>query len=178
MGRRAAGLPIVFITWLESLTFADLIWLMPAAITIHMIEEMIWLPKWSQTAGAWHKAVSARQFAFASIILIAVTIAVTAAASGSGKGGPAVYLTMGLALTMLLNIYFPHLGSIFEQKRYAPGIVTGVFVNLPLMPFLIWQAVSGGYVDTFWLLLLAAPMVGTAALGWSLLLYAGAILLK
>jgi hypothetical protein len=166
----------LFITWLERLAFDDVIWLLPAAITIHMVEEMIWLPKWSQTAGSWHKPVSSRQFAFASIILIMVAFALTAAAARSGKGGTAVYLTLGLALTMLLNIYFPHVGSAIALKR--PGIVTGLLINLPLMPLFVWLAWSDGYVDGLWLLLSAAPMVITAALGWSLLLYTGSILLK
>lgn len=143
-----------------------------------MIEEMIWLPKWSQTAGSWHVPVRPGQFAFASIILIAVTVVLTMLAVGSEKGGVAVYLTMGLALTMLLNIYFPHVGSAISLKRYAPGIVTGLLINLPLMLFLIWQAVSGGYVDGLLLLLSGAPMVITAAAGWSFLLYTGSILLK
>jgi len=160
------------------LDFTDLLWLLPVAITIHMVEEMIWLPKWSQTAGSWHKPVSSHQFAFASIILIVVAFALTGAAVRSGKGGIAVYLTTGLALTMLLNIYFPHVGSAIALKRYAPGIVSGVLINLPLMPFFVWQALSNGYVDGLWLVLLGAPMVITAALGWSLLLYAGSILLK
>lgn len=168
----------LFITWLERLAFNDVIWLLPVAITIHMVEEMIWLPKWSQTAGSWHKPVSSRQFAFASIILIAAAFALTTWAARSEKGGTAVYLTLGLALTMLLNIYFPHVGSAIALKRYAPGIVTGLLINLPLMPLLIWTALQEGYVDTLWLFLSAAPMVITAALGWSLLLYTGSILLK
>jgi hypothetical protein len=79
---------------------------------------------------------------------------------------------------MLLNIYFPHIGSAISLKRYAPGIVTGLLINLPLMSFLIWQAVSGEYVDGILFLLAAVPMVIAAAGGWSLLLYAGSILLK
>jgi hypothetical protein len=162
----------------NQVAFTELLWLLPAAITIHMIEEMIWLPKWSQTAGSWHVPVRPGQFAFASIVLIVISFAATAVAVQSDRGGVAIYLSLGLALTMLLNIYFPHIGSAISLKRYAPGIVTGLLINLPLMSFLIWQAVSGGYVDGILFLLAAVPMVIAAAGGWSLLLYAGSILLK
>lgn len=156
----------------------ELLWLLPVAITIHMIEEMIWLPKWSQTAGSWHVPVRPGQFAFASIVLIVITFAVTAIAVQSDRGGAAVYVTMGLALTMLLNLYFPHIGSAISLKRYAPGIVTGLLINLPVMSFLIWQAVTKGYVNGLIFLLVGAPLVLIAARGWSFLLYAGSILLK
>jgi hypothetical protein len=46
------------------------------------------------------------------------------------------------------------------------------------MPFLIWQAVSDGYMDGLIFLVLALPLVIAAAAGWSLLLYVGSILLK
>ncbi len=165
------------IAQLDALDFATLVWLLPSAVTIHMIEEMIWLPKWSKTAGKWHKPVNPRQFAFASIGLLVVIFAVSAAARSDG-GGTAVYLSAGLALTFLLNIYFPHVGSALDLKRYPPGLITGILINLPVMPLLIWQAISDGYMDGLTFLLLAGPMVIAAAAGWSLLLYVGSILIK
>lgn len=160
----------------ESRRELRVLWLMAAAVTVHMIEEMIWLPEWSQTAGSWHIPVSPGQFAFASVVLLGVTYALTAAAVRGGRGSAAVYLALGLALTMLLNVYFPHVGSTIDLGRYGPGVVTGVLINLPLMPYLIWRGVREGYVDGRRFLLLAVPMVITAAVGWSLLLYAGSIL--
>lgn len=158
--------------------FSHLLWLFPAAVTIHMIEEMIWLPAWSQTAGKWHVPVSSRQFAFASIVLLAVCYGLAMAAVRGGPGSVAVYLVLGLALTMLLNIYFPHIGSMRDLGRYGPGTATAILINLPVMVYLIWQAISGGYIDIGLFLLLAVPMVAAAAAGWSFLLYAGSILLK
>ena len=163
--------------WLGGLEFSQLIWLLPAAVTIHMVEEMIWLPAWSRTAGSWHIPVSSRQFAIASIILLVVIFALTAAVD-SPIGNVAQYLTAGLALTFLFNIYFPHVGATIALRRYCPGLITALLINLPLMPFLIWQAVVKGHLDILLFLLLAAPMVAAAAAGWSLLLNAGSILLK
>lgn len=160
------------------MNYDRLLWLLPAAVTLHMIEEMIWLPAWSQTAGSWHIPVSPAQFAFASIVLLLLTYALTAVAVRAGRGSAAVYLAAGLALTLLLNVYFPHVGSTIDLGRYGPGVVTAVLINLPLMPYLIWRGVRDGYLNGRRFLLLAAPMVITAVAGWSLLLYAGSILLQ
>jgi hypothetical protein len=165
---------------LDALDFGTLVWLLPAAVTLHMIEEMIWLPEWSKTAGSWHKPVTSPQFAFASLALLVIIFAVAwAAARLEGwVSTAAAYLAAGLALTFFFNLYFPHIGSMIELKRYGPGIVTGLLINLPLMPFLIWQAIRDGYMDGLVFLLLAAPLVIAFAFGWSLLLNAGSILLK
>jgi hypothetical protein len=162
----------------ELFDFAALLWLLPAAVTLHMIEEMIWLPAWSQTAGTWHVPVSSGQFALASVVLLLGVYGLTGLALRGGPGSAAVYLAMGLALTMLLNVYFPHVGSTIDLGRYGPGLVTGVLINLPLMPYLIWRAARDGYMNGRRFLLLSLPMVAVAAFGWSLLLYAGSILLE
>jgi hypothetical protein len=158
--------------------FTTLLWLLPVAVTIHMIEEMIWLPVWSQTAGSWHVPVSSRQFAFASIIFLLITYALTAVALRSGPGSAAVYVLAGLALTLLLNVYFPHIGSMINLRRYGPGVVTGVLINLPVMSYFIWRCIHDGYLDGGRFLILAVPIAVTAVAGWSLLLYAGSILLE
>lgn len=163
---------------LEALDFVDLVWLLPAAVSLHMLEEMIWLPAWSKTAGKWHKPVTPRQFALASILLLLILFAVALLAARSPKGSLFAYIAAGLALTFLLNIYQPHLGSMLDLKRYAPGLVTGLLFNLPLMSLIIWQAVSDGYLNGLVFLVLALPLVFVFALGWELLLYTGSILLK
>ena len=39
---------------MDSASFQHWQWLFPAAITVHNLEEAIWLPAWSRTAGRWH----------------------------------------------------------------------------------------------------------------------------
>jgi len=45
--------------------FNLLIWLFALAITVHNIEEEIWLPAWSKTAGWFHYPVGIVEFRFA-----------------------------------------------------------------------------------------------------------------
>ena len=52
-------------------------WLFPIAFTIHNIEEALWLPAFSKSAGKFHKPVNSFEFAFALIILTLLSIIIT-----------------------------------------------------------------------------------------------------
>ncbi len=41
---------------------------------------------------------------------------------------------------MLLNVFVPHGAAALKMKRYAPGLITAVFLNLPLNAWLLWLA--------------------------------------
>lgn len=169
---RSFSLP--FVERFNQVEFPAVQWLLPVAVTLHMVEEVIWLPAWSQTAGGWHVPVGWGQFAVASAVLVALAFAGTVASARSGRESAAVYLTMGLALVMLINVFYPHVGATIDLGRYAPGVVTGVLINLPLMPYLLRRAFRDGYVSRKRFLLAAGPMLLLAAGGWSFLFVAGA----
>ena len=44
-------------------------WLFPVAITVHNLEEAIWIPGWSQNVGKWHPPVGRYEFWFAVGVL-------------------------------------------------------------------------------------------------------------
>ncbi len=50
----------------------------------------------------------------------------------------------GFVLMMSLNVLFPHLIATLVLKRYAPGLVTGLLLNLPFGLLLVRQALSHG----------------------------------
>jgi Protein of unknown function with HXXEE motif len=54
----------------------------------------------------------------------------------SGKEGLASYLLAGFAFAMLLNVIF-HVAATVGLHRYAPGVVTAVFINLPVMSYVL-----------------------------------------
>jgi hypothetical protein len=45
------------------------IWMFPIALTLHNLEEAIWLPAWSQRAGFWNSPVDATEFRVAGALL-------------------------------------------------------------------------------------------------------------
>jgi hypothetical protein len=53
-------------TWV---TFENLYFLFLLAVTLHNLEEAVWLPDWSQQAGRWHRPVEKIPFRFAVLVL-------------------------------------------------------------------------------------------------------------
>lgn len=49
----------------------------------------------------------------------------------------AAVLVRGLALLMLGNVFIPHVPAAILLGGYAPGVVTAVFLNLPLAGFVL-----------------------------------------
>ena len=47
---------------------------------------------------------------------------------------------------MLVNVFVPHLPAALWFRSYAPGVVTAVLVNLPLMSYLAVRALREQWV--------------------------------
>lgn len=138
--------------------FILLAWLFALAVTIHNVEEAILLPAWSQTAGRWHHPVGPREFRFAvSVLTVAACVAVLMAVI-QGKESVGAYFLSGYALAMLLNVLFPHVIATVVLRRYAPGTLTSLFLNLPVTLLLIRQGLQEGYIH-LQKFLWAGPMV-------------------
>ena len=50
----------------------------------------------------------------------------------------------GYIVAMLANVFMPHIPASFVFHSYAPGAVTAVLINLPVMGFLSIRAVREG----------------------------------
>jgi len=127
--------------------FKVLTWLFAAAVTLHNLEEAIWLPNWSASAGRWHHPVRADVFRFAVLALTLLAYVASVLASLGDKQGAGAYLVAGYALAMLLNVVFPHLLATVALRRYAPGMMTALILNLPVTVGLLRQAAVEGYID-------------------------------
>jgi hypothetical protein len=127
--------------------FVLLSWLFAISVTVHNLEEAIWLPKWSVSAGRWHHPVEPAVFRFAVIILTIFAYISSILASTGEKQSVGAYLVTGYALAMLLNVIFPHLIATAALKKYAPGLTTALFLNLPITAGLLYHAVIEGYID-------------------------------
>lgn len=104
--------------------FGKLEWLFPFAITLHNAEEAIWMPSWD-----------ARREAESPAPRRAVPESIWA------------YLTFGSIVAMLANVFVPHLPAAIRFRGYAPGVISAVAINLPLMTFLALRAVRDGWVS-------------------------------
>jgi hypothetical protein len=153
--------------------FDGLLWLFVSAVTLHMIEELIWLPAWSQAAGRWHEPVGRRPFAFATAVMLLFLYIISYLATNAAPESGSIYLVCGLALVMLINIFWPHLGATIAQRRYAPGLATSLLFILPTASLLLWRAFEDNAISMpRYGVVAAGILLGTAVI-WPALLRIG-----
>ena len=156
--------------------FRRLQWLFPIALTLHNLEEAIWMPSWASAHAAYlpfHPPSAPRTW----LALFAFTLAAFATTYLSARRGPQSFwacLLFGYIVAMFVNVFVPHLPAAIFFHEYAPGVVTAVAINLPVMSFLSYRAireewVRGSKAVAFGF---AFPFLGVAAIlaifGWRL----------
>lgn len=129
------------------MSFVVWTWLFVIAVTIHNLEEAIWLPAWSRTASRWHHAVGGTEFRCAVIVMTLLAVVAAWLATIQGKASLGAYLVAGYALAMLLNVPFPHLLATFVLRRYMPGTATALLLNLPVTIGLLERSLRDGYIE-------------------------------
>ncbi len=129
------------------MSFQNLLWLFPVAVTLHNAEEAIWLPGWSKRTVLWRTPVSPGTFRFAVVVLTILAFAVTGLSASSGKQSVWTYLAFGYMAAMLANVLIPHLVLTAALRSYMPGVATAVALNLPVLSWLVVLALREGYVS-------------------------------
>jgi len=81
------------------------------------------------------------EFRLALVVLTLAAFAVTYFSVRRGPGSICAYLTFGAIVTMLVNVFVPHVPAAILFRGYAPGVGTAVFINLPLASWLALRAV-------------------------------------
>jgi hypothetical protein len=149
---------------MDHTTWFLLVWLFPLATTIHNVEEGILLPSWSQKAGKWHAPVKKGEFHFAVIVLTIFAYVTTTL--GQDTSSLWFYINLGYILSMLINVFLPHLIGTLYLKQYIPGLITALLFNLPINSWLLWQAcyLEGFQLDKFAII---APIT-VIAIVWSI----------
>lgn len=146
------------------------------SFTFHNIEEALWLPQWSRFAARFHKQVSRNEFLFG---LISVTVFgyLLTLARLTWNVDAVRYLYLGFILMMCVNAVFPHLLATIVLKRYAPGTLTGLLLNLPAGILILGSSVNG-YAEWGWVLLSCAVVGGAVLVSLGPLFSLGGRLLK
>jgi hypothetical protein len=130
------------------MTFRKLQWLFPIAVTLHNAEEAIWMPRWrapllEDVVGSPPGPAEIRA------ALVVFTVAAFAVTYLSARHGPEsiwAYLTFGYIVAMLANVFVPHVPASIVFRGYAPGVVTAVLINLPVMSVLVNGMLREGWV--------------------------------
>jgi hypothetical protein len=113
----------------------------PLAITLHNIEEALWLPQWSKHAGRFHPPVEKNEFYFALIVITAIAYLATFLTVLFPDNMYVTRMFYGFLGAMIINAIFPHLVATIVLKKYTPGLLTGLFLIIPVNSILIYRAI-------------------------------------
>lgn len=137
------------------------------AFSLHNIEEGIWLVRESAQPSKInrHPQPKQDQFLFAVLYVTGVALLVTALYLLYPNQWFLKYAYFGYVGAMILNVFLVHLSSTILEKRYSPGLMTGLLVLVPINGLLIARAFQFG--------LLSLPgLLGATAVMAALLLLA------
>ncbi len=109
------------------------------AITLHNIEEAIWLPRWSQTSSQFQKPITTSEFHFAVIVITILAYLAAFSYLYIPESNLTKWIFIGFLGSMIFNAIFPHLVATVLMKKYAPGLLTGLLLNIPINSLVIYQ---------------------------------------
>lgn len=134
-------------TLTSSVPFSGIALVFAAAVTLHNIEEAVWLPGWSKTVGRLQRPVDPFEFRFAVTVLTLLALVLAVGCRIEPIAVFCRYSVSGYALAMLLNVVFPHVAATIALRKYAPGLATALLLNLPVTVWLLHRAFDQDLID-------------------------------
>jgi len=144
------------------ITFENLYFLFLLAVTLHNLEEAVWLPDWSQQAGRWHRPVEKIPFRFAVLVLTLLAYLCAYLGLMGGKQSVGIYLLGGRRIVKKKNVFFPPLLAAVWLQQYVPGLGTALALNLPVCSGLLFVVLKEDYVSPWPLLITGCIFAGGA----------------
>ncbi len=150
---------------LDKISFIQLLWGVPILLAIHNLEEAPFMEKWSKELPLpIHPIVSTRQFVAAVTLLTIAGFAATYFGSTTSNRPTGISIILGIQMVMLVNAIAPHLVTTLRFRKYSPGVITALLLNIPFSMYLFQRAMLEGYMwwNLFWILLAITPFATVA----------------
>jgi len=129
--------------------FRRLQWLFPIAVTLHSAEEAIWMPGWHSrpVEDVVGRPPGPTEIRAALVVFTLAAFVITYLSARRGPETVWAYLTFGYVTAMLANVFVPHVPAAIVLRGYAPGVVTAVLINLPVMSLTAVRMVRDEWVS-------------------------------
>jgi uncharacterized protein with HXXEE motif len=151
----------------------SLIWGVPGAVLMHNVEEALTIARYAPSAlallpDATRRSMPSLEYMYVYVALLvatAIPIGLALLARRRASGGWATYGLLLVAAVMLVNVVW-HLAVALAVRGYAPGVVTAVVVNLPVMALGLRWARRGAWLSkgALWLNIATGVMLHGAGL--------------
>ena len=147
-------------TFLDSLSFDRLLWLIPIFFTLHNLEEAPFMESWSKLLPLKiHPTISTRQFVIAVIFLTLGGFLVTYFGVNYLANQMGYLIVLEIQAILLFNAFIPHIASTIRFRMYSPGVMTATFITLPFSFYIFRRAFQENVLtwDQFWVVIGIAP---------------------
>jgi hypothetical protein len=156
---------------LDNFPFIQLLWGVPILLAVHNLEEAPFMEKWPRELSLpIHPIVSTKQFVAAVTLLTIAGFAVTYFGVTTSNQPIGTSIILGIQMVMLVNVFVPHLATAIRFRKYSPGIITGLLLNLPFSIYLFNRAMQERFMSwqLVWTLLAITPFATIALIMGSL----------
>ena len=124
------------------------IWLLPLVLVLHNLEEGVFFPRYAARVlgmlptelGNWVGPLSSRQMAAALVFATIIPLGFCLWALARPDSRTALWLVLAMWATLLLNAAWHVTAAAALFGGYAPGVITAVFLNLPLSLVILRRA--------------------------------------
>jgi hypothetical protein len=107
-------------------------------LLLHNVEETLAIRHFTfNTTAAWMQPMTYTQFLFSVILLSLVLITVYIYAIRTSNGTIYYFLSGAIAVSMLFNVFFPHISLAVYSAGYVPGLASAILLILPLSTFML-----------------------------------------
>ena len=147
-------------TFLNSIPFDRLLWLVPIFLTIHNIEEAPFMESWSKRLPVkLPLTLTTRQFVIAVTVLTIAGFMITYLGVEYLANQTGYLLVLGMQALLLFNAFVPHIATTIRFRMYSPGVITAVLIMLPFSFYLFHRAIAENILslNQFWIMLGIAP---------------------
>ena len=147
-------------TFLNSIPFERLLWLVPLFLTIHNIEEAPFMENWYKRLPVkLPLTIRTRQFVIAVAIITVAAFILTYYGVEYLADQRGYLLVLGMQAIMLFNAFVPHIATTIRFRMYSPGVISAILIVLPFSFFLFRRAFAENRMswNQFWIMLAIAP---------------------
>ena len=137
------------------------LWLVPIFFAVHNLEEVYGMKKWPRkTSLPSQLEVKNTQFVIAVSILTAFVIIITFWGINQANHDFGIGVILAIQAIVFINSLIPHIFVALLHRKYNPGLVTSIFINIPFSVHLFRQALVEKFLglDEMLVMLAIAPL--------------------
>jgi hypothetical protein len=136
-----------------------LFWILPISVLLHLIEEFIYPGGFMVWDRDYRPGISENKHPRFLIVINVLLFAICFNPVLSGLTNGGIVWWLSIVSILFVNSYF-HIKGVIVLKRYSPGVITSIFIYIPMATFGYWYFISFQKVN--WITAILCFSIGIA----------------